>query len=477
MCDQLYQKPVQFWSHTDDSGSFFRALGFTVPVEELTLRTASLANILDWLTQPQGPHLVDGMSTKDPLTALAILITPKALYDPNSPMVGLGFVYKAPYIWAASWSEAYFTLKLASQAEVSNQTTGTMIIFVQIQESSQVIPLPGVPTLFLDVKIAEDITDSKDPRPPQDFRGFKLHRVIYTGVSPPTRQVALPRLQGKTVFHWAPRQKQVLTPELEEAPQLTVALSAANTNHWNIVNDPIFPSCLDAFKARHEASLASEAATLTRRSSSQGESSTPTQELPLATWPQPPPTPTLEWWEVDEKVAEVMDQVHNLHLMMVQEMGFIREIDQALSKSLMVEFLRLKVITRDDLSATLRTWQANMEAATEEFLRDVDAATQTSTTLPSKNAAVGAALHKYQEVAQLRLALPLTQLDAAQEEMEKFIQFRLEELQSQQETKNLVGELSSKITDHQSRVCRLLHSEPLRHPEVILLVLVEMAAN
>ena len=54
-----------------------------------------------------------------------------------------------------------------------------------------------------------------------------------------------------------------------------------------------------------------------------------------------------------------------------------------------------------------------MEATTEEFLRDVDAATQTSTTLPSKNAAVEAALHKYQDIAQLRLALPLTQLDVA----------------------------------------------------------------
>ena len=275
------------------------------------------------------------------------------------------------------------------------------------------IPLPGMPTLFLDVKTAEDITDSKDPRPPQDFRGFKLHWVVFTGVSPLVGQVALLHLQGTTVCHWAPRQKQVLTPELEEAPQLTVALSAANANHWNIVNDSIFPSCLDAFKVRHEASLASEAATLTRRSSSRGESSTPTQELPLATWPQLPPTPTLEWWEVDEKVAEVMDQVHNLHLKMVQEMGFIWEVDQALSKSLMVEFLRLRAMTEDDLSATLQAWRADMEATTEEFLRNVDAATQTSTTLPCKNAAVEAALRKYREVAQLRLALPLAQLDVA----------------------------------------------------------------
>ena len=128
-----------------------------------------------------------------------------------------------------------------------------------------------------------------------------------------------------------------------------------------------------------------------------------------------------EWREVDEKVAEVLDQVHNLHLETVQEMGFIWAVDQALAKSLMVEFLRLKLITGDDLSTTLQTWRADREVATEEFLRDLDSATQTSTALPSKNAAVEAALHKYREVAKLKLALPLTQLDAAQEEMEKFI--------------------------------------------------------
>ena len=257
------------------------------------------------------------------------------------------------------------------------------------------IPLPGVPTLFLDVKTPEDITDSKVSRPPQDFRGFKLHQVIFTGVSPPIRQVAIPHLQGKTVSSWALRQKQVLPPELEKAPQITVALSAADANHWNIVNDPIFPSCLDIFKARHEASLASEVATSTGGATSRGGSSTPPQELPLATWPQPPPTPTLGWQEVEARVAEVMDQVHDIHLQTVQEMGFIQEIDQAFSKSLMVEFLRLKVITGDDLSKILRTWQADMEAAMDKFLKDLDAATQTSTTLPSKNAAVGVALRQF----------------------------------------------------------------------------------
>ena len=254
-------------------------------MEEVTLRMALMANILNWLTQPKGPHLVDGMLTLDSLTALAILVTPEALYDSDSPRVGLGLVYKAPYIQAASFSEAYFFLKLASQAKASNWTTNALIVFVHIHESSQVIPLPGVPTLFLDVKTAEDVTDSNEPWPPQDFRGFRLHRVIYIGASPPVGQVAFPHLQGKTVSHWAPTQKQVLMPELEEVPQLTVALSAADTNHWNIGNDPIFPSCLDKFKARHEASQASGATRLTRRPSSHRESSTPTHELPFPAWP------------------------------------------------------------------------------------------------------------------------------------------------------------------------------------------------
>ena len=61
--------------------------------------------------------------------------------------------------------------------------------------------------------------------------------------------------------------------------------------------------------------------------------------------------------------------------------------------------------------------------------------------------------------------------------MEKFIQSRLKELQSQQKTRNLIGELSSRITDHRVRVHQLLCSEPLRHPEVVPLILVGMAAD
>ena len=200
-------------------------------MEELTLRTALRANVLDWLTQPKGPHLVDGTPTPDSLTALAILVTPEALYDPDSPRVELGLIYKAPYLWATLFSEGFFFLKSTSRAEAINQITSALIVFVQIHESSQVIPLPGVSTLFLDVKTAEDVTDSNEPWPPQDFSGFRLHRVIYIGAGPPAGQVDFPYLQGRTVSHWAPTQRPVMSPELEGMPELSVTLAAADDNH------------------------------------------------------------------------------------------------------------------------------------------------------------------------------------------------------------------------------------------------------
>ena len=141
---------------------------------------------------------------------------------------------------------------------------------------------------------------------------------------------------------------------------------------------------MEKFKARHKASQASGATRSNKRHGVPGGSSTSSPERPFPTIPQPPSTPTLGWHEVDKQVTEIMDQLYNLHLETVQEIGFIRVVDQALAKSLMVEFLRLRLITGDDLSATLQTWHADMEAITEELLRDLDLVAKTNTTSPQR---------------------------------------------------------------------------------------------
>ena len=224
-------------------------------MEQLALRAAPAESLLTWLTKLTGPHLVEVVSTSESHTALAILVTPEALYDPYSPRAGLGLVYKAPYIKTASFSEAFFYLKSASEAEADKRITDSRLMFVQINEASKVIPLPSVQPLFLDVPASSDVTDSNKPKSPHAFRAFRLHRVIYMEGSTPTTHVAFPHLCGKTKSHLLNFQKQLLIPELHEHSLLSVVLAVADDGHCNIANDPIYPACLAEFRNRHKASL------------------------------------------------------------------------------------------------------------------------------------------------------------------------------------------------------------------------------
>ena len=158
-------------------------------------------------------------------------------------------------------------------------------------------------------------------------------------------------------------------------------------------------------------------------------------------------------------------------------MGFIREVDRALVKSIMSEFIRLQLIVGDDLNTSLWAMHADLEATTDELIRDLDIAAQNSTDLPSKNPSVRVALHRFKELVKLKLTLPLAQVDAAREDMDRFLQHRLEELHSPADMRNLIESLSQRVAAHQSRVHQIVYSEPLKHAEVAQQVLMGMAAD
>ena len=335
--------------------------------------------------------------TSESHTTLAIVVVPEVLYDPNSPRVGLGLAYKAPYTKIASFSEAFY-LKSASEAEADKRITDPRLMFVQINEASKVIPLPYVQPLFLDVLTASDVTDSNKPKYPHAFRAFRLHRLIYMEGNTLTTQVAFPHLRGKTKSHLLNFQKQLLMPELCEHPLLSIALVAADSEHWNIASDPIYLACLAEFRKRHESSQASLANKFVQKSGTGGGGPTRAMTPPSATSSRPPPTPALCDHEVMEHVRDTLDQVYALRLETLQEMGFIWEVDRALAKSLMSEFIRLQLIVGDDLNTPLWAMHADLDATTDELIRDLDIAVQNSTDIPFENPAVRVALHRFREL-------------------------------------------------------------------------------
>ena len=120
---------------------------------------------------------------------------------------------------------------------------------------------------------------------------------------------------------------------------------------------------------------------------------------------------------------------------------------------------------------------ADLEVTTDELIRDLDIAVQNSTDLPSENPSVGVALHRFRELVKLKLTLPLAQVDAAHEDMDRFLHHRIEELRSKADMRNLIASLSQRVAAHQSRIRQIVYSEPLKQVEVTLQVFIGMAAD
>ena len=198
---------------------------------------------------------------------------------------------------------------------------------------------------------------------------------------------------------------------------------------------------------------------------------------PSATSSKPPPTPILGDREVMEIVCDTLDQVYALHLKTLQEMGFIWEVDRALAKSIMAEFIRLQLIVGEDLNTSLQAMHPDLEVTTDELIRDLDIAVQNSMDLPSENPSVRVALHRFRELVKLKLTLPLAQVDAACEDMDRFLHHCLEELRVQADMRNLIESLFQRVAAYQSRMHQIVYSEPLKWVEVALWVFIGMPGD
>ena len=110
--DQLYLTPLRVTGHDDQLGAYLGTLGFTKPLEQLVLHTVPLHSLLDWLSEPQGPNLVETSETVAPYKALAIAVTKRMLYEEKPPQVGVGLVYKPHYILTVPFSVAYMHLNV-----------------------------------------------------------------------------------------------------------------------------------------------------------------------------------------------------------------------------------------------------------------------------------------------------------------------------------------------------------------------------
>ena len=143
--DQLYLQPPTMVEESSSTKAYFGALTFTKPLEKLVLQRLSLRVLLNWLSKPKGPHLVEATSVANLERALAIAVARRMLYENETPLVGVGLVYKPHYISTEPFSSAYIRLnewcKAGSQMESEDKITSSRLLFVSPLEMSSMLPV------------------------------------------------------------------------------------------------------------------------------------------------------------------------------------------------------------------------------------------------------------------------------------------------------------------------------------------------
>ena len=166
---------------TSSTGAYPGALSFTQPLEKLVLHAVPIQTLLDWLSKPKGPYLVEAPPATAPDKALVIAINKQVLYGEVPPSVGVGLVYKPHYISREPFSATYMHLHVwhvaGSSVESVDKLSSSCLIFMSISEMSEAVPVATQHPILLDVTSVETMARTGEPVASCHFRGFRLHTV------------------------------------------------------------------------------------------------------------------------------------------------------------------------------------------------------------------------------------------------------------------------------------------------------------
>ena len=160
----------------------------------------------------------------------------------------------------------------------------------------------------------------------------------------------------------------------------------------------------------------------------------------------------------------------------MHEMGSIHELDWTLAQTLLAKSVRVQLIIGEDLTKSLMTLRTDLEASSEVLLSDIAKTLDLHPNNPA-SCQVKAILQRFQQATSLKVNLSLMELQAAQDDMEGFLQSHLQEISSQTESRELMERLTRKLLAHTSRVRELVSVPKLAEEEVSHPVLVGLAMD
>ena len=137
------------------------------------LHAVPLKSLLEWLSKPKDPNLVEATTAAVPEKALVLAMTRHMLYGEDPPYVGVGLVYKPHYISTESFCIAYMHLNVwhaaGSSGDSADKLDSSRFILVSVSEMNDVVPVVMLHPVFLDVRSKEVMEKTGEPLAPLWF--------------------------------------------------------------------------------------------------------------------------------------------------------------------------------------------------------------------------------------------------------------------------------------------------------------------
>ena len=190
------------------------------------------------------------------------------------------------------------------------------------------------------------------------------------------------------------------------------------------------------------------------------------------------PTETTRQEEKDLEVAlGVIGCIHALSLQTIHDMGCVREIEQVAVCTLMGEFARLQAILSKDLTKSLSALRLELEASSEVLSADI---LNVLNLHPGDLgfSRVRELIQKHHQLVSMKVNLPLIELEAAKEDLDRFLQECLCELGSDPQAGEVLEEITQKLMSYNHRVRETILATPgMEQPGVFNWIMLTLAVE
>ena len=241
-----------------------------------------------------------------------------------------------------------------------------------------------------------------------------------------------------------------------QGPKIAISLRPPSSLHWNIESDLILTIMMDTNRWQLEAKRAAPNPERESAGAEESPREAPVPEgTPMATASSSSVASLTETTRQEEKDLEAtlgaVKHIHALRLLMMNDIGSVKEIEQVAVHTLMVEFARLQTILCEDLTKSLSALCSELEASSEVLSADLLNVLNLRPGDPVFSR-VRELIQRHHQSVSMKVNLPLLELEAAKEDLNRFLQECLHELGSDLRAREVLKEITQALTSYNHKV-------------------------